>query len=722
MREENFIPYRAVKRIAKGRAVIFAPHPDDEIFGCGGAIVRHLRQGDEIKVVIATDGGFQAGNSRSCSDYQETRRRESEKSAAILGYGKPEFLDYPDRRLKADEEFVTHLLSIITDFTPENIYLPAETEIHPDHHALYAAGIQAAIRYDPPLNLFFYEIGQPMSPALLHDITDIHPLLEQAMDCFSSQLIVQDYKYHINSLHAYRSYTLGREVKYAEAYQFVESAGLKPGDIGWQQIQAGNPQSKSPRKGESGYPLISIIVRTMNRSCLPEALSSIAGQIYPHLEVIVVDARGEERIFLGESCGSFPLKVITKNRPLNRPEAANAGLECVRGEYFCFLDEDDLFLPGSIRDLYWKLESSQAPAAYSIIERVNGLSEPEYRHDREFSFPDLLWENYIPILALLFRSELISRGCFFDEDFDVYEDWDFLLQVTQSGDFVFTKTLGGIYRNLQTSGIQRDTEKVMRYRAKIFRKWLPRLSYQQTNTLMRNITQEPCPPRPSYCSQLFYCTESGFFKESDSIRISLNPYSANLTFKFETAEKITNLRFDPINDYAQVRINSIKLFKDDELLDVALKYSSNAILVEDQVYWFDNDDPQVFIDFPGEQHVVIDQVVVEAEYLQTGADFLPLLVKLKQDRNEELQEKIEFLVQKNEENFVLIREQNEKLLSLRFSKGDKSAKMNKLQALICEHKQKVIRLKETRTFKLARIISTPLSVFRRLITANLAKR
>ena len=722
MREENYIPYHAVKSMAKGKTIIFAPHPDDEVFGCGGAIVRHIRQCDEIKVVIVTDGGHQAGNSRTCSDYKETRKKESEKSAAILGYGKPEFLDYPDRHLKADEKFITHLLGIIEGFKPENIYLPAETEIHPDHQALHAGGMQAAIRYNPSLNLVFYEIGQPLKPNLLHDITDIHPLLEQAMNCFSSQLEVQDYRGHINSLHAYRTYTLGKEVKYAEAYQVAESAGFKPGDIGWLQMQANISKSSAPHKAGPGYPLISIIVRTMNRSCLPEALRSIASQTYPNLEVIVVDARGESGFFIGESCGFFPLKVITRNRPLNRPEAANAGLECVKGEYFCFLDEDDLFLPGSISDLYQKLAASEAPAAYSIVERVNSRFEREYIHDQAFGFADLLWENFIPILALLFRSELIRRGCVFDEDFAVYEDWDFLLQAAQSGDFVFTDTKGGIYRNLQSSGIQGDTEKVMRYRKKIFEKWLPRLSYNQTDTLIRKITKEPCSPQPKYWSQLFYQTESSSFNETDSIRIILKPHYTGQDFKLEKALKIFHLRFDPLNDYAQVRINSILLFRDNELLDVSIELSSNAVHVENQVYLFDNDDPQIFIDFPCEKHVVIDQVVVDAEYLQKGVDLLPLLLKMKKKTNEEQQTRIDLLTQTIEDNSVFIREQNEEFLSLRASIDEKSAEIGKLQARICDQDRELIRFKERFAYKLAGTISAPLGFIRSLKSILLIRR
>ena len=39
--ESDFIPYNAIKSVDPGKTLVFAPHPDDEVFGCGGAIVRH---------------------------------------------------------------------------------------------------------------------------------------------------------------------------------------------------------------------------------------------------------------------------------------------------------------------------------------------------------------------------------------------------------------------------------------------------------------------------------------------------------------------------------------------------------------------------------------------------------------------------------------------------------------------------------------------------------
>ena len=38
------------------RILVIAPHPDDEILGCGGTMIKHIEAGDEVYVCIVTKG------------------------------------------------------------------------------------------------------------------------------------------------------------------------------------------------------------------------------------------------------------------------------------------------------------------------------------------------------------------------------------------------------------------------------------------------------------------------------------------------------------------------------------------------------------------------------------------------------------------------------------------------------------------------------------------
>jgi LmbE family N-acetylglucosaminyl deacetylase/glycosyltransferase involved in cell wall biosynthesis len=623
--ESEFIPYYAVKKIVTGDALIFAPHPDDEVFGCGGAIIRHIEQGDNVSVVIVTDGGFPTHENHKLEPYIENRRNESLDAAKILGYSELQFLHYHDRELIANENLIISLLEIIINFKPINIYLPAETEIHPDHKALHIAGKQAVIRYKPELNLIFYEVGKPLTPNILHDITDIHGQLELAMDCFKSQLIIQDYKRHINALHAYRSYTLKNEIRFAEAYFVTNSTSLKPGDERWNEDYEYLQQNTSEKPNDNRYPLISIIVRTMNRPELPEALESIANQTYPNIEVIVIDAKGENNLQLGENCGHFPLLQITRNKPLNRPEAANAGLESINGDYFGFLDEDDLFFPDHIENLYKKLLSSNSPAAYDIVERVNIKNEKEALYNKTFTETSLLMGNFIPNLALLFTRELLDNDIRFDPEMLIYEDWDFLIQVANTGNFAFVNQIGGVYKNFNLSGVQNDTAKIIHFQKKLYQKWLPSLSENQISLFFDHVYHITSPKISNHYVQLFFESGKDIFNEENAIKLLFDKEVYKLIFKLNTFDSIHKLRFDPINDYAQVRINEIKLMNLGNPIDKTYSLSSNAILTDQNVYLFDTIDPQIYIDFNDSNDVEIEEVIVNIEYLRTGPGVLELV-------------------------------------------------------------------------------------------------
>ena len=71
--------------------LVVAPHPDDEVFGCGGAIAKHVASATPVHVIILSNG--QAGGK------SDIRRAESLEAAQILGYGNPIFWDGIDREI-----------------------------------------------------------------------------------------------------------------------------------------------------------------------------------------------------------------------------------------------------------------------------------------------------------------------------------------------------------------------------------------------------------------------------------------------------------------------------------------------------------------------------------------------------------------------------------------------------------------------------------------------
>src|SRR5690349_19366954 len=111
-----------------------------------------------------------------------------------------------------------------------------------------------------------------------------------------------------------------------------------------------------------GSMIASIVVRTMGRPVLQRALASIAAQTHRPLEIVLVDAAASGMSMTAHA--DIPVRVVTQGR-LDRPAAANAGLEAARGEWLLFLDEDDEIEPHHVASLMATAIGAGTPVAYS---------------------------------------------------------------------------------------------------------------------------------------------------------------------------------------------------------------------------------------------------------------------------------------------------------------------------------------------------------------------
>lgn len=241
--------------------------------------------------------------------------------------------------------------------------------------------------------------------------------------------------------------------------------------------------------------LVSVICRTMGRSVLKQAIAALQNQDYPNIELVLVDA-GPTGISADdlELPESLSLTLVNHDKPLARPAAANAGLDAATGDLLMFLDEDDWIEPGHISGLASSLQANPGvQAAYSNTRKTDSHGEPlNYVFSEPFQRLLLLRDNYIPIHAMLFSRQLLDQGCRFDEQFDIYEDWDFWLQLVQHTDFAHRDEVTAYYREGGDSETAADQVE-QRYqpgnllaeaRARVFDKWLPRLDGQTLNALI----------------------------------------------------------------------------------------------------------------------------------------------------------------------------------------------------------------------------------------------
>jgi len=123
------------------RILVLAAHPDDEVVGCAAAIMRARRAGAEIHVAFLTDGVPTASAlwpwQRGGRNLRAARRwRESDVSAARLGFAVAARQDIPSRTLKARlDETRRRLEAILDKIGADAIWAPAYEGGHQDHDA-----------------------------------------------------------------------------------------------------------------------------------------------------------------------------------------------------------------------------------------------------------------------------------------------------------------------------------------------------------------------------------------------------------------------------------------------------------------------------------------------------------------------------------------------------------------------------------------------------------
>jgi N-acetylglucosamine malate deacetylase 1 len=215
--------------------IVVSAHPDDEVIGAGGTLLKHRANGDNIHWLIVTnvfeDKGFTAERVAS-------RAKEIEKVAQLFGMSSVHQLSYPTMMLSSGSllTMVPEISAVFNEVKPEVVYCVNRSDAHSDHRVTFEAVIACtkSFRYPFVKQVLMYEciseteFGANLAenlflPNYFVDITDFFTEKMAITSVYESEIGVHPFPRNprnIEALAIFRGATAG--VEYAEAFQLVK--------------------------------------------------------------------------------------------------------------------------------------------------------------------------------------------------------------------------------------------------------------------------------------------------------------------------------------------------------------------------------------------------------------------------------------------------------------------------------------------------------------------
>jgi LmbE family N-acetylglucosaminyl deacetylase len=182
-----------------GKTLVIAPHPDDEILGCGGTIARLVADGCPVTVAIVT-----TGLAPQFSDALVAQlKREAKAAHDLIGVTDTCYLDFPAAALDMVPATVLNaaFARLVQDVEPDTLFLPFIGDIHTDHQLTFLAAMVAARprHSKAPRRIYAYEtlsetnwyapgITPAFIPNVFIDVSDSLETKIKAFQCFESQM------------------------------------------------------------------------------------------------------------------------------------------------------------------------------------------------------------------------------------------------------------------------------------------------------------------------------------------------------------------------------------------------------------------------------------------------------------------------------------------------------------------------------------------------------
>ena len=212
----------------KNNILAIGAHADDVEFGCFGTLIKHINDGDNVHILIMSNGDVKHSVTNKTLRISEQTKLESKTAANLINANLIQ-LDFPDREVPFTVESITEIEKVINNYNINTVYTHWSGDTHQDHINTLKSSLAASRIVD---NVLSYE--QVPVPR----VTDVYPVANYYVDITDyMDKKIQASQCHISQIEKYESYGIdmidslsvlaryrGNQVgvKYAEAFDVLK--------------------------------------------------------------------------------------------------------------------------------------------------------------------------------------------------------------------------------------------------------------------------------------------------------------------------------------------------------------------------------------------------------------------------------------------------------------------------------------------------------------------
>ena len=207
--------------------LVIAAHPDDEVLGCGGTILKHVSSGDNVYVCVVT-----VADKRWPSAYKKEKIREAKTVDEILGVKERFYCNLPTTSLNCLPSFEINskIYEVFNIVNPDIVYTHFGNDVNEDHRVIFNAVLVCSRPLKKLISLRCFETASSTEWGSKHFAPNFYVVLEkseilkkiEAFSIYKSE--VKKYP-HPRSLKGLKNLAKkrGNEIckKYAEAFIII---------------------------------------------------------------------------------------------------------------------------------------------------------------------------------------------------------------------------------------------------------------------------------------------------------------------------------------------------------------------------------------------------------------------------------------------------------------------------------------------------------------------